>query len=49
VDHIVQSAHLMGKGGQELNKNWITDNVLDRADSFWVNPYINLDMFVVTR
>lgn len=49
VDRIVRSAHLMGKGGRELDKNWTTDNVLDKADSFWVNPYINLDMFVVTR
>src|ERR1700733_9757889 len=49
VDRIVPSAHLMGKSGREINCNWTTSNILQKAEVFWVNPYINTDMFVVTR
>ncbi|KAF8230444.1 hypothetical protein L208DRAFT_1281717, partial [Tricholoma matsutake] len=48
VDWIVHSAHLMGKSGRELNHNWTTSNVLEKAEVFWVNPYINIDMFIAT-
>ena len=48
VDCIVQSAHLMAKSGHELNRDWTTSNVLEKAEIFWVNPYINVDMFIVT-
>jgi hypothetical protein len=37
VDRIVRSAHLMGKSGQEINRNWTTSNVLEKAEIFWVN------------
>lgn len=49
VDRIVRSAHLMGKSGRQLNRNWTTSNVLEKAEVFWVNPYINIDMFIATR
>ena len=46
VDQIVCSAHLMGKSGQELNCNWMMSNVMEKAEVFWVNSYI--DMFIAT-
>lgn len=49
VDRIVRSAHLMGKAGREINGNWTTSNIVDEAEVFWVNPYINIDTFMVTR
>ncbi|KAF8221261.1 hypothetical protein L208DRAFT_1217826, partial [Tricholoma matsutake] len=27
VNHIVRSAHLMGKSGQEMNHTWMTSNI----------------------
>ncbi|KAF8223246.1 hypothetical protein L208DRAFT_1317850, partial [Tricholoma matsutake] len=33
VDHIFRSAHLMGKSGQEINCNWMTSNILEKASS----------------
>ncbi|KAF8152479.1 hypothetical protein B0H34DRAFT_784587 [Crassisporium funariophilum] len=49
VDRIVRSCHLMGKCGREVDRGWTTDNVLEEAGAFWVNPYITVDKFVVTR
>ncbi|KAF8223355.1 hypothetical protein L208DRAFT_1317169, partial [Tricholoma matsutake] len=41
VDWIVHSANLMGKSNWELNSNQMTSNVLEKAEVFWVNPYIH--------
>ncbi|KAF8804478.1 hypothetical protein BYT27DRAFT_7258947 [Phlegmacium glaucopus] len=49
VDRFVRGCHLMGKVGRVLDRTWTTDNILQKATSFWVNSYINADMFIMTR
>ena len=45
VDRIVCGCHLVGKCGLEINHYWTTDNVLDLASHFYLNPYIDVDGF----
>ncbi|KAH7918147.1 hypothetical protein BV22DRAFT_1134820 [Leucogyrophana mollusca] len=45
VDRIVRNCHLIAKCGQEISTDWTTDNVLERAGSFFVNKYIDIDTF----
>jgi hypothetical protein len=45
VERIVRSCHLVGKCGLHINNDWTTDNVLDLASHFYVNPYIHVDSF----
>ena len=49
VDRLVRGCHLMAKTGRVMDRSWTSDNVLQRATNFWVNSYINADMFVITR
>ncbi|KIO00561.1 hypothetical protein M404DRAFT_29488 [Pisolithus tinctorius Marx 270] len=46
ADRIVRACHLQARCGKEINADWSADNVLDRAATFYVNSYIDLDMFV---
>ncbi|KAI6156712.1 hypothetical protein BKA82DRAFT_4325524 [Pisolithus tinctorius] len=46
ADCIVRACHLQARCGKEINADWSADNVLDRAAAFYVNSYINLDMFI---
>ena len=39
----------MAKTGRVMDRSWTSDNVLQKATNFWVNNYINADMFVITR
>lgn len=49
ADRIVRSCHLLGKASRKIDRGWTTDNVLEKATSFWVNTYHHVDTFVVTR
>ncbi|KIN96960.1 hypothetical protein M404DRAFT_161760, partial [Pisolithus tinctorius Marx 270] len=46
ADRIVHVCHLQAQCMKEINADWSVDNVLDRAATFYVNSYIDLDMFV---
>ncbi|KAF8868642.1 hypothetical protein BD779DRAFT_1614940 [Infundibulicybe gibba] len=46
---IVRSCHLMGQFGNAIAKGWTTDNVLERAKNFYLNPYIHVDMFTTVN
>ncbi|KIO00550.1 hypothetical protein M404DRAFT_152471, partial [Pisolithus tinctorius Marx 270] len=46
ADCIVHACHLQARCRKEINADWSADNMLDRAAAFYVNSYINLDMFV---
>ena len=41
VDLITQSVHLFPKFGQFANADWKSSDVLDKAMSFFVNPFSN--------
>ncbi|KAJ3557813.1 hypothetical protein NM688_g1264 [Phlebia brevispora] len=45
VDCIVGPCHLIVKCGQEIDLAWTSANILDRATSFFVNPYITIANF----
>jgi hypothetical protein len=45
ADRIIRSCHLVGKCGLKINRDWTTENVLDLATHFYVNPYIQVDTF----
>jgi hypothetical protein len=49
ADKIVRSCHLVGKCGLKINHDWTTDNVLDLASHFYVNPYIHVDSFTALK
>ena len=40
--NIVRGSHLMGKTGLQIDPTWTTDNVLEVATHFYLNPYINV-------
>lgn len=46
---IVRACHLIAKCGREINETWTTDNVLEKATTFWVNRYIDVDTFTLTQ
>ena len=46
---IVRACHLVGKTGREIDHRWTTGNVLEEAHTFWVNNYIDVDTFILTR
>jgi hypothetical protein len=39
----------MGKAGRVMDRAWTSENVMQKATNFWVNNYINHDMFTITR
>jgi hypothetical protein len=46
---IVRACHLVGKTGRDIDHSWTTENVLEEANTFWVNRYIDVDTFILTR
>ncbi|KAH7917895.1 hypothetical protein BV22DRAFT_1025530 [Leucogyrophana mollusca] len=42
---LVRSCHLIPKCGLHIDKTWTTDNVYEHAHSFYLNSYIDIDMF----
>ena len=45
ADRVVTFAHLAGKCGREISRDWKSHTVLDRAKQFWINPYFSIDVF----
>ncbi|KIM38488.1 hypothetical protein M413DRAFT_30038 [Hebeloma cylindrosporum] len=45
IRDLVLSCHLMAKSTCPIDKSLSTYNTLDRADQFYLNPYIHLDTF----
>ncbi|KAH7918566.1 hypothetical protein BV22DRAFT_1024391 [Leucogyrophana mollusca] len=45
VAAIVRNCHLIAKCGREIDSNWTSTNVLERADQFFVNKYIDVECF----
>lgn len=49
VEQLVRGCHLMGKCGLKIDRKWTSNNVLDTASVFYVNPYIHVDTFTRDR
>nr|GAT50070.1 predicted protein [Mycena chlorophos] len=49
VDQIVRICHLTGKTTRKIDSSWTATNVLDKAESFYFNPYIHVDTFTRQR
>ena len=45
VDRILRPCHLQAKCGKEINLHWSSENVMEMANTFDVNLYIDLDTF----
>ncbi|KIK14334.1 hypothetical protein PISMIDRAFT_117262, partial [Pisolithus microcarpus 441] len=45
VDCIIRPCHLQARCRREISKDWTADSVIEKAASFYVNSYIDLDMF----
>ncbi|KAI6101513.1 hypothetical protein EDD16DRAFT_1696818 [Pisolithus croceorrhizus] len=46
IDRIDRVCHLQGRCGREISKDWSVDCILEKAASFFVNSYIDLDTFL---
>ena len=46
IDRFARPCHLQGQCGKKISLDWSSDNVLEIAGAFLVNPYIDLDTFV---
>ncbi|KAI5987191.1 hypothetical protein EDD15DRAFT_2174021 [Pisolithus albus] len=46
IDRIIRPCHLQPRCGKEISNEWSSDNVLEKATSFYVNSYIDLDTFL---
>ncbi|KAJ7478536.1 hypothetical protein FB451DRAFT_1453183 [Mycena latifolia] len=49
VEHLVRSCHLMAKCGTSIDRKWTSNNVLETAPMFHINPYILVDTFTRDR
>jgi hypothetical protein len=47
IDQIVRDAHLIGKSGSKILPGWGPDNILDKATTFLVNRYIDVNSFML--
>ncbi|KAI0081369.1 hypothetical protein K474DRAFT_1759598 [Panus rudis PR-1116 ss-1] len=45
VQDIVAPCHLIPRCNQKIDPSWSSENVLERASYFYVNPYISIDCF----
>ena len=48
ADRILGYCHLSSKCSAEIDASWTSENVLDMARTFYVNPYLSLDSFFVS-
>ncbi|KAI5989557.1 hypothetical protein EDD15DRAFT_2171255 [Pisolithus albus] len=46
IDRIDRACHLQGRCGREIGKDWSAESILEKATSFFVNSYIDLDTFL---
>ena len=45
VNNLICGCHLMAKWGTHVDRSFSTDEVLEKATQFYVNPYIDVDTF----
>ena len=47
LEDIVRSCHLIPKFGSVVSLDWTRDNVYDRCNKFFVNPFIDVHSFIL--
>ena len=45
INDLVSGCHLMAKCGTQIDQSFTTDDVLEKATTFFLNPYIDVDTF----
>ena len=45
INDVVSGCHLMAKCGMQIDQSYTTDDVLEKATTFYLNPYIDVDTF----
>ena len=45
INDLISGCHLMAKCGNQVEHSLSTDDVLEKATHFYVNPYIHVDTF----
>ena len=45
INDVVSGCHLMAKCGTQIDQSYTTDDVLEKATMFYLNPYIDVDTF----
>jgi hypothetical protein len=49
VNQIVRSCHLIPKFGTKIGRTWNADNILNSADTYYLNPDLRLHDFILYR
>lgn len=49
IAQIQRTIHLIPKFGREVNSDWTAENVLEKCEKFYVNPYFRHLDFVLFR
>ena len=48
VNDLVRPCHLIPKMGQSVDRGWTGGNVYEAANDFYLNAYIDVDMFCIS-
>ena len=48
VDEIVRPCHLIPKMGQSIDPRWSGTDLYETASDFYLNPFIDIDMFCLS-
>lgn len=46
LDKIYRSCHLLPDFGKEANKDWTSDSMLETCNTFFLNPFSDIHMYV---
>ena len=49
ISDVLRSCHLVPQWGKSIPRHWSSEDVLDQAHRFYVNPYLRLSDFVLLR
>lgn len=49
VTEIMRSCHLIPQWGKSIDRTWTQENIYEKCDVFYVNPYLRLSDFVLFR
>jgi hypothetical protein len=47
VSSIRRSAHLFPKFGRVVPEDWTSENVLEKCNTFYLNPFVDMNMYFI--